>query len=117
MAELPPKEFSLALSYYSLMKDDYYKIFNNEYDILSSSSSSNSSNSSSSNNNNVSNDIKKNVDTNNDVGNNVEYNIDFQETKKAGILCCSNANNKKEKAGGETMIESVLKTVENCIIT
>ena len=114
-----PSEFNLALSYLVLMKDDYYKIFNDDRDCnQTSSSSSSDSVSSNTNDNNV---IKKenenvgspNVKTDSVNTNNVDLNISYEETPKKGPFLCGSGN-AKEKPVDSSISATVMK---NCIIS
>ena len=92
-----PNEFELAISYYDLLGASYYKFYNtsdnNENDVNSNEKS----------------DVKK--------GNVV---ISMEETQKGPVLCSVSGNNNNKDNGNsstkETMIESVMKTVEKCVI-
>jgi len=112
-----PAEFNLSISYLVLMKDDYYKIFNDSREIDSSSSSSNSSSSNTNDSNVIKKDTDNNVikkDSDNVNTNNVDLNISFEETRKGPFLCGSSNGKAKPKEDDTSFMGSVAKS---CIIS
>jgi hypothetical protein len=121
-----PAEFTLALSYYNILKDDYYNIFNDNREIDSSSSSNNNNNTTTNDSNVIKKDTDGNVikkDTDNvtktdDVTstNNVDLNISFETSPKKGPFLCGSGNG-KAKQGKEEETSFMGSVAKSCIIS
>ena len=91
-----PNEFEIAVSYYNLLGSEYY------YNLVLD---------------NHSNNKDDNIANNNDT-NKTPVIISMDETKKSNLLCSTSGPYKEDKKDGpnETMIESVMRSVEKCTI-